>query len=143
MYKLLFSGVLITLSVLVTSFTYAEKKESPQLISGSTKVNAEQVIETAELHPQLVIIDSRIVNDRQQGYIPDSISLPDEETNCDALSAYISKLGAPVLFYCNGPKCGRSGKSVGIALGCGYYQVYWFRGGIEEWKNKGYPLTKD
>ena len=120
-----------------------EKPMSPDNIPGSTKVNAERLIELASEKPNLIIIDSRIRNDRIQGYIEGSLSLPDEETDCDALGRLIPAKDHETLYYCNGPKCGRSVKAVKIALACGYSNVYWFRGGFEEWKNKNYPMLMD
>jgi rhodanese-related sulfurtransferase len=49
----------------------------------------------------------------------------------------------PVIFYCNGVRCDRSGRAVRIAVACGYRDVYWFRGGIEEWRVKQFPLIQD
>lgn len=120
-----------------------EKTRSPDNIPGAIKVNAEKLIELAGSIPDLIIIDSRIRSDRLQGYIEGSLSLPDEETDCDSLSALIPKKDHPTLYYCNGVKCGRSVKAVKIALACGYKNIYWFRGGFEEWKNKEYPYLKE
>ena len=106
-------------------------------------MDAETVIEIAGSADTLVIIDSRISDDRRQGYIEGSISLPDENTDCDSLAIHLATTNTPVLFYCNGPKCGRSGNAVKIALSCGYGNIYWFRGGFEEWKAKNYPLIKE
>jgi rhodanese-related sulfurtransferase len=72
-----------------------------------------------------------------------SISLPDVKTTCSSLAKNISRKSAPVLFYCNGPRCGRSVNSSRKALSCGYTRVYWFRGGFEEWKKKNYPFVKE
>ncbi len=121
----------------------AAERVSPEDIPGSTKVDAEGLISLVEEKPSLLIIDSRISSDRLQGHIEGSISLPDERTNCDTLKEVIADKQHPVLFYCNGPKCGRSAVAVQIALGCGYKQVYWFRGGFEEWKQKKFPYVKE
>ena len=117
--------------------------KSPDVIPGSTREDAEGLIDLAEAIPDLLIIDSRIAGDRRQGYIEGSVSLPDEATDCDSLAATVPSKTAPLLFYCNGPKCGRSAVAVGIALTCGYANLYWFRGGFEEWKEKNYPYIKD
>ncbi|MFK5912994.1 MAG: rhodanese-like domain-containing protein [Woeseiaceae bacterium] len=123
---------------------YAAKiKDAPLLIPGTTKVFAEDVLQLAEKIPELLIIDARIHSDRKQGYIEGSISLPDINTNCASLAKIIPTKKAPVLFYCNGVKCGRSVKSSKIALKCGYNNIYWFRGGYEEWKNKNFPFIKE
>ena len=48
----------------------------------------------------------------------------------------------PVTFYCNGMNCDRSDKAAVIAIDCGYSEVYWFRGGIEELRARKYPLIQ-
>ncbi|MBL4868208.1 MAG: rhodanese-like domain-containing protein [Pseudomonadales bacterium] len=48
-----------------------------------------------------------------------------------------------MVYYCNGPKCGRSATAVKIALKCGYEKIFWFRGGFEEWKIKRFPIIND
>jgi len=119
-----------------------EKIVSPDAIPGTTKVDAEGLIALVEKIPDLIVIDSRIRTDRTQGFIEGSKSLPDIETNCMTLARIVPARTKPVLFYCNGPKCGRSVKSAKVALDCGYSRVYWFRGGFEEWKEKRYPYLK-
>lgn len=116
---------------------------SPEFVDGATRVTAEELIGLVEQHEDLVIIDSRIAGDRRQGYLEGSVSLPDVDTNCDSLAAIVPGVSTPVLFYCNGVKCGRGAKAAQIALACGYRNVYWFRGGFEEWLAKGYPYLKE
>ncbi|MCR4300640.1 MAG: rhodanese-like domain-containing protein [Sulfuricaulis sp.] len=116
---------------------------APDNIHGTVKVDAEGLIDLVGTIPDLVIIDARIRQDRAQGFIEDSISLPDVKTDCVSLSKILPGKSSPVLFYCNGVKCVRSGHSSRIALGCGYNRVYWFRGGFEEWKDNNYPFVKD
>jgi len=124
-------------------FSGAWASTSPESIDGTVKVTAEKFIELVEIKPELVIIDSRIPGDRKQGFIESSLSLPDVETSCASLAKVISKKNAPSLFYCNGVKCGRSAKAIKIALSCGYSNIYWFRGGFEEWLEKGYPYLQE
>ena len=114
----------------------------PQAIPGVSTVNAEGLIELAQRVPGLVIIDSRVSADRHHGYIQGSVSLPDADTACATLGDVLPSLDTPALFYCNGVKCGRSVVAVKIAKGCGYRKLYWFRGGFEEWKQKGYPFLQ-
>lgn len=116
---------------------------SPAEIPGVTKVDAEGLLRLVEQQPRLIVVDARISSDRNQGYIEDSISLPDIQTDCASLKKLAADKSTPLLFYCNGPKCGRSGKSAIKAVGCGYSHLYWFRGGFEEWRAKGYPTVRD
>ena len=127
--------------VLFSFSAFADK--SPDSIEGSTKVTAEGFIELVDSKPDLIIVDSRIPGDRKQGYVEGSISLPDVETNCDTLAKNIPSKTSATLFYCNGVKCGRSAKAVKVALSCGYNNIYWFRGGFEEWLAKGYPYLQE
>jgi len=122
--------------------SFAEDYVSPDEIKGSTKIDAELLIELASEHENLVIIDSRIKSDRRQGYIAGSISLPDTETDCFSLFQIINRKNTATVFYCNGPKCRRSDRAIVIASECGYTNIYWFRGGFEEWKNKNYLISK-
>ncbi len=94
------------------------------------------------MEADLLLIDSRIESDRMHGYIEGSVSLPDIETSCVALQKIAPSQKQALLFYCNGVKCGRSVRAVRIAELCGYDNLYWFRGGFEEWLSKGFPFLK-
>jgi rhodanese-related sulfurtransferase len=147
--RLAVAGVgMFALLLAASPVSFAEEKPdiSPQEIKGVPKVNAEEVFALFEKTPGLVIIDSRLAtgpsSGRANGYIEGSVSLPDIKTDCASLAKVIAKKNTPSLFYCNGPKCGRSAKAIEVALKCGYTQLYWFRGGFEEWLQKGYPYIK-
>lgn len=135
--------VLMCAAAGVHSTAEANPPGAPDSIPGTTKVDAEGLIETIANIPGLMLIDSRIAMDRKQGYIEGSVSLPDTETDCDSLSVLVKTTATPLLFYCNGPKCGRSVKAIHKAQACGYTRLYWFRGGFEEWTAKGYPFLKE
>ena len=115
---------------------------APEHIEGVTKVDAEGMVKLFNTIPNLPIIDSRLTTNRSFGYIEGSINLPDTETNCQSLAKVLPDKKQSALFYCNGPKCGRSAVAINVAKECGYSNLYWFRGGIEEWRQKGYPLLK-
>jgi rhodanese-related sulfurtransferase len=120
----------------------AEDYVSPESIEGARIIDAERLIELATSLDGLVIIDSRIVEDRGEGYIEGSRHLVDRDTNCETLAEMLPAKNTPVVFYCNGINCDRSDKAVVVALGCGYTAIHWFRGGIEEWREKNYPLIQ-
>lgn len=124
----------------------ARADETPQAIEGAVKVTAEQVFTLFDSTPGLVIVDSRLADGpssgRAQGFIEGSVSLPDIETDCASLARVLPRKDTPALFYCNGPKCGRSAKAIVVARQCGYRKLYWFRGGFEDWLAKGYPYVK-
>jgi rhodanese-related sulfurtransferase len=141
LYRLWFAIPLLCLAWPATAAPLG-KMAVPAAIPGVTTLNAERLIELVERLPGLVLIDSRVPVDRRQGYIQGSVSLPDTQTACATLGDVLASPNTPVMFYCNGVKCGRSVIAVKIAKGCGYKKLYWLRGGFEEWKQKGYPFLQ-
>ncbi len=140
--QFLLKTVFLLFFLFAGQISLAEDYVSPDKIEGSTKIDAESLIKLAAEHENLVIIDSRIKSDRRQGFIAGSISLPDTETDCFSLFQIINRKNTATVFYCNGPKCRRSDRAIVIASECGYTNLYWFRGGFEEWKNKNYLISK-
>lgn len=128
--------------LMLFKLSFADDYLSPQTIEGSTIIDAESLIQLAQENSNLVIIDSRMRADRRQGYIANSISLPDTETDCTSLFRLIDRKNTATVFYCNGPKCQRSDNAIKIAKECGYTNIYWFRGGFEEWIKKQYLIHK-
>ena len=131
--------------LLISTHCYADyvvtpPTNTPENIRGTTEVTAETVINLISNSKDIVIVDSRI-NDRPNGHIEGSINLPDVNTNCQSLSKIIKTKSTPVVFYCNGVKCGRSGNAVKIAIDCGYSTTYWYRDGFEDWLSRSYPYV--
>jgi rhodanese-related sulfurtransferase len=138
--RTLLTILLATCPLLTTAST--DDYTSPETIDGTIRIDADELIKLANKYKDLLIIDARIRSDRKQGFIPGSVSLPDTETDCASLAGVIPSKHSEVVFYCNGTKCRRSDHAVAIAVGCGYDRVYWFRGGIEEWLRKNYPVYR-
>lgn len=115
----------------------------PEKIAGVNTVSAEQLIEILMSDSPPLLIDARIKQDRDYGFIENSISLPDIETNCDSLAKVAENKKQHLLFYCNGVQCGRSVISIKVARSCGYHNLSWFKGGFAEWKDKGYQYVKN
>lgn len=133
---------LVSLSFLTLGLAHAAEK-TPESIDGTTKVTAEEVIELLGVHDDMVIIDARKSSDRAKGWIEDSIGLPNTDTTPETLAKVAPNKSAPILFYCNGVKCGRSVESSRNAVNWGYTKIYWFRGGMTEWETKSLPVVKD
>ena len=114
---------------------------SPATVTGTRIVNSEQLIEAASNIPALILIDSRVAADRTDGFIEGSVNLTDTDTSCASLAEVVPGKATPLLFYCNGIRCGRSARAAAVAVACGYSDVLWFRNGMEEWLDKEYPLV--
>lgn len=123
--------------------------QTPESLSGVTVVTAEKA--KAMVEKGTLIVDTRVANEYVEQHIKGAISVPYKEkseksANFDpALDSFdLSRLPAdkntPMIMYCNAGECWKSYKSAKTAVKAGYKNVYWLRGGIPEWKAKGFPV---
>ena len=133
---------LVPLLLLFTISAQAEKPTAPEHIEGATNLSAEQVVDLILATPNLMIIDARKQEEYAKGHIENAISLLDTAMSEEALAQHVDTKQTPVLFYCNGKRCMRSTNAAKKALSWGYSQVYWFRGGWGEWREKQLPVSK-
>lgn len=128
--------------ILATAMQPALAQDAPMTIAGTTTVNAEQVIDLVTKKSNLVILDNRKPEDFAAGHIEGAIRLIDTDVTLDSLAKAVKTRETPVLFYCNGLKCGRAAKAAAVAVQQGYKEVYYYALGLEEWSKKGLPLVK-
>jgi len=137
-----FLSTYIILLSLFSSVVWAEKPLAPEQLQGAIRIGAEDAAELIVNTPNLVVIDSRKDIEYSKGHIQGAISLLDTQMTLDLLSKHAPDKSAPVLFYCNGERCLRSSRAATKALEWGYETVYWFRGGWNEWVEKGMPVSR-
>ncbi|MBI3776118.1 MAG: hypothetical protein HY273_11305 [Gammaproteobacteria bacterium] len=113
----------------------------PESVPGITTINAENLASMLDGNTPPIVIDARTATGRRHGYIEGSLHLADVDTNCVSLAKVIRSRETAAVFYCTSSKCGRSLNALKIAQACAYRNIYWFRGGLEEWQNKGYPYV--
>jgi len=66
------------------------------------------------------------------------VHLVDSDITGEAVLARIVKSkNEPVLFYCNGVKCGRAANATAKAVSWGYTKVYYYALGMAQWKERG------
>ena len=134
--------LLLPLLTLISNYCWANHATLTPFRVGVTTIEAEQLVKLIRSNPELRLIDARIGSGHDKGHIEGSIHLIDIDTNCDSLARIITNKSNAVVFYCGSYQCGRSLNSIRIAKSCGYTNLYWFRGGFDEWKEKGYPYIK-
>ena len=141
-----FSAALLLAAV--TFATPALANDTPPNLAGATLVTADKVKALSDAG--VPVVDARVANEFAESHIKGAKSVVYKEkskksADFDASqdSFDLSKLpadkSAPVVFYCNGPECWKSYKAAAVAIKAGYKKVNWFRGGMPEWKSKGYP----
>lgn len=116
--------------------------DAPMTIKGATTVDSAGVIKLIETTPTLVILDNRKEGDFAAGHIEGAMRLIDTDiTGPEVLAKHAAAKETPVLFYCNGVKCGRAAAAAEKAIGFGYSKVYYYALGMDEWRAKGLPLV--
>ena len=122
---------------------------TPESLSGATVVTAEKAKTMVE--SGTLIVDTRVANEYVEQHIKGAVSIPYKEKSAKSVkfdasqdSFDLSKLPAdkskPVIFYCNAGECWKSYKSSVLAIKAGHKNIHWLRGGIPEWKAKGFPV---
>lgn len=131
---------LFALIALLTFATAQAAELQPMTIDGAKTVTAEELLDLVDQHDNLVIIDARGQGDYDKGHLPEVIRIKNDDVTPETLAAAIPTKDTPVCFYCNGVKCARSADAAAKATAAGYTNIYWFRGGISEWQEKGFPV---
>jgi rhodanese-related sulfurtransferase len=136
--------LIIFLAVVVaTQLNAGEKPYAPESIPGAIIVSAEEVVDLILANPQLVVIDSRKKTEYLKGHIEGAINILNTEMRPEALELVAPDKSTALLFYCNGERCLRSSDAITRALGWGYTNVIWFRGGWNEWTAKRLPVVSN
>ncbi|HUL95164.1 MAG TPA: rhodanese-like domain-containing protein [Usitatibacter sp.] len=136
-------GVVLGLTAMAA---YAQ--HTPEKLDGVTIVTAEEVQKL--MKDGVPVVDTRVANEYAEEHVKGAKNVPYKEKSAKAVnfdsaqdSFDLSKLpqdkNAPVVLYCNAGECWKSYKSSVVALRAGYKKIYWFRGGMPEWKSKKLP----
>jgi len=134
----------LLLSVIFSTTLIAnEKPYAPEKMQGAKIVSAEEVIEMILANPDLVVVDSRKKTEYIKGHIEGAINILNTELVLEDLEFIVPDRSTALLFYCNGVRCLRSSDSITKAVGWGYTNLFWFRGGWKEWTEKRLPVVTD
>jgi rhodanese-related sulfurtransferase len=71
-------------------------------------------------------------------HIPGSISIPINTLRTPGILP--ANKNTPLIFYCMANLCPYSERAARFAIEQGYKEVFWFQGGINEWRSFNYPL---
>jgi rhodanese-related sulfurtransferase len=138
-----FMAVAMAAALVFGATSTMRAQDAPLEIKGAKTVDADGVIDLILKVDNLVILDNRSVADYESGHLEDAIRLIDTDiTNETVLAKYVKTKDTPVLFYCNGLKCGRAALATTKAVGWGYTKAYYYALGLEEWKSRKLPLVR-
>jgi rhodanese-related sulfurtransferase len=139
----------LAIAIWIALATPALAQPTPESLPGAKLVAALHVKKMAEAGA--VVIDTRTKNEYAESHIKDARSVPYHEKSAkkadfDAtqdrfdLTKLPGDKNAPIVFYCNAGECWKSFKASKLAIGAGFKNVHWFRGGLPEWRAKGLPV---
>lgn len=102
--------------------------------------------------PEMLVIDSRVVEHFIGGSIPGALSIPHSEVTdrLDELGCEIDfdgfdcQAAKTVALFCNGPWCGQSPSAARNMIAAGYPadRIFYYRGGMQNWRMLGLTVTK-
>jgi rhodanese-related sulfurtransferase len=133
-------GVLMGCLLMALPLQATDKPRAPDNIRGAVMVSAEELIKLVFSNPDLVLIDSRKKTEYLKGHIEGAVNILNTHMTPDDLTRLAPDKSAAILFYCNGERCLRSSDAAGKAIEWGYRNVFWFRGGWQEWTQKKFPI---
>jgi rhodanese-related sulfurtransferase/ABC-type phosphate/phosphonate transport system substrate-binding protein len=124
---------------------------TPGTLPGVKRVRASEVKEL--IAQNALMVDVRSEKEYNEGHIPGAVLVPYGEKSLkdiafdpavDSFSG-VDKLdkNKPVIFACNGAECWKSYKAAKAAVARGFTTVYWFRGGLPEWKSEGLSVERN
>jgi rhodanese-related sulfurtransferase len=137
-----FRSFLIAVAASLSLVVPAAAQDAPMQIAGATTVDAKQIFDLVGKMPNMVILDNRKPEDFTAGHMEGAIRLIDTDVSAETLAKNIPSKDAPVLFYCNGVKCGRAAKATEKAVELGYTKVYYYALGMDEWNSQRLPLAR-
>ena len=137
--RLVFS-FLLTVLLIVTPLSHAAKPGyiAPEQVPGARTVTVEEV--KSLFDAGVVIVDVRSPRLHARRHIPGAIHLDLKVVFDEESLAAVAKKDEPLVIYCSGVKCSRSSRASADAVSWGYKEVLYFRGGIVDWRDAGYPM---
>ena len=136
-------NLIICLLIFASGLQADTKPFVPESIPGVITVSAEEVIELILLNSELVVIDSRKKTEYSKGHIEGAVNILNTVMQPEELEMIAPDKTKAILFYCNGTRCLRSSDAASKALDWGYKNIFWFRGGWNEWTEKRLPVITD
>lgn len=126
--------------LLLLSFS-VQAQEAPLQIAGAKTINCQDAIELMASLPDVVIVDTRTREDFERGHIEGAIAILDTDMTAESLAVAVKSKSTPVIFYCNGLKCGRAAHATQKALTWGYTAVFYYAEGTRDWVANQLPLV--
>ena len=123
------------------SVTYADagKIGTASGITGVKQINGEDVVKLADYDEDMVTFDSRSTAQRKQGSLSWSEAFNAKTLTSKLLADKVFEKTTIIVFY-GEVNSQKAAQGATFAVKNGYKNVYWFKGGWNEWKQKKLSL---
>ena len=122
---------------------------TPNALPGATTIKAAEA--KTMIEKGIKVFDVRVGEEYDVSHVPGAIHLPYGESSAKevdfdhaedkfSLNQLPADKNQALIMYCDGTICWKSYKSALMAIRAGWKNVYWFRGGLPEWKEAGLPV---
>jgi rhodanese-related sulfurtransferase len=133
---LLIAAALVLLMPFYPQYAVAQYR-SPESVDGAITASAEEA--KAPFDQGVVFIDVRNPRLYAKGHIVGAQHLDLKNGFAENAVAALVGRDQPLVIYCSGVNCSRSYRASAQAVSWGFAQVHYFRGGIADWRDAGYP----
>lgn len=114
------------------------KKDMPEALPDIQTISGEEAVKMLK-SKKAVAIDCRIKTQYDTEKIPKAEwLLPEELINNPLIVDKLDKTKEYIL-YCSSPTCWRSPATALMLQFLGFKNLYWYRDGLRDWKDKGFP----
>jgi rhodanese-related sulfurtransferase len=112
------------------------KKEAMKM---PNEISAQELREKIERKEKLILLDARTEEEYKNGHLKGAVLIPYEELRKRHNELYAAK-DAAIIVYCRSGK--RSAKAAKTLKKLGYKNIANLAGGILEWEENGYPVSR-
>lgn len=136
MLRVILASILMTVPVLAMA---QNSKTTMEVIR--QEINAEQLWSWYEQDVDMVVVDARTKAYFNGTLLPDAEWLPARST-AEQIQATFPEKDGLVVVYCLGVTCPASKILYDQLMSLGYTNVYEYHEGLQDWQQKGYPVTQ-
>jgi rhodanese-related sulfurtransferase len=140
-FKLLRAAGLIVVVLLAFASAHAGNPNyrSPEQVDGAETISADRARELFDEGVKFIDVRSPRLHNRR--HIPGAHHLDLKNAYDEQSLAAVADRDEPIVIYCSGVKCSRSYRASEQAVSWGYSKIHYFRGGIADWRDAGYPVV--
>lgn len=120
--------------LLISVITYAGDLQASEPVI----IDSETLVQLVVNNPDVVIVDVRTRREYVNGHLHGAKNF---SLSKYLLAEFVPDKSTPIIFYCGGKNPLRSKIAVNKTIGYGYENVYWFKGGLQEWVFKAMPIS--